>query len=267
MSGMRALALSCVVFTATLHGQMPTFEVASVKRAIAQNGAALPMMKCRGGAGTPDPTRLTCVNAPLSFLLCEAFGKEFYEVIGPDWMPLMAQGYDVTAIIPQGISKEQYLAMYQTLLVERFRLVLHHEMRDWPGYTLGVSKNGAKFRPSPESVPSNERFLRPVFSPGHVQVIVHGRSLDLLAKSFLHPCLHAPITNETGLQGDYDFTLDFQPDSTCLNAGYGPTSTGPDDWPDLRTALQTQLGLTLTQKKVRIDMLVIDHAEKMPAEN
>jgi uncharacterized protein (TIGR03435 family) len=47
----------------------------------------------------------------------------------------------------------------------------------------------------------------------------------------------------------------------------GPNDDPSDTGPTIFQAVQTQLGLTLEEKKVSFDLLVIDHAERMPAEN
>ena len=40
-----------------------------------------------------------------------------------------------------------------------------------------------------------------------------------------------------------------------------------DSGPDLLTAVQEQLGLRLERKKGLVEVLVVDHAEKVPTEN
>ena len=58
----------------------------------------------------------------------------------------------------------------------------------------------------------------------------------------------------TGLRGRYDFALQWAQRDT-------------DDGPSLFTAVQEQLGLRLVAQKGPVDILVIDHAEKIPTEN
>jgi uncharacterized protein (TIGR03435 family) len=41
---------------------------------------------------------------------------------------------------PREATKEQFQEMLQNLLVERFHLVFHHEMLNFPGYALVVDK-------------------------------------------------------------------------------------------------------------------------------
>jgi uncharacterized protein (TIGR03435 family) len=63
----------------------------------------------------------------------------------------------------------------------------------------------------------------------------------------------------TGLTGKYDFELEY----------VGPAFVDRPDvfGPTLFSAMEKQLGLRLEQKRTTLDALVIDHAEKMPADN
>jgi uncharacterized protein (TIGR03435 family) len=45
------------------------------------------------------------------------------------------------------------------------------------------------------------------------------------------------------------------------------TSDAADPGPDVLDAVQEQLGLKLTARKVPVETLVIDHVEKVPSEN
>ena len=62
-----------------------------------------------------------------------------------------------------------------------------------------------------------------------------------------------PVINQTGLAGVFNLQLTWTPD------GDKPKPDGP---PSLPTALREQLGLQLNSKRVPIEVLVIDHAEK-----
>ena len=78
------------------------------------------------------------------------------------------------------------------------------------------------------------------------------------------------VINNTGLKGNYDFTLRWTPDqsSPALNGpGAGPdSSTSSESGPSIFTAIQEQLGLKLESQKGSVEILVIDHVEK-PSEN
>jgi len=78
------------------------------------------------------------------------------------------------------------------------------------------------------------------------------------------------VVNDTGLKAKYEYTLTF-------TGGFGPSgpiarpldagASDPSGLPDIFSALQSQLGLKLEPKKVPVEVLVVDHMEKAPAEN
>jgi uncharacterized protein (TIGR03435 family) len=76
------------------------------------------------------------------------------------------------------------------------------------------------------------------------------------------------VADKTGLTGKYDFTLEFQGSmgpGGALPAATADATDGVE--PSLFAAIETQLGLRLSEKKTLLDVLVIDHIEKVPAEN
>jgi bla regulator protein BlaR1 len=76
-------------------------------------------------------------------------------------------------------------------------------------------------------------------------------SMELLA-SEISAAAGRPVVDQTGLKGNYDFTLKWGDDDP--------------DAPSIFTAIEEQLGLKLEPAKAAIDFLVIDRAEK-PDEN
>ncbi len=89
----------------------------------------------------------------------------------------------------------------------------------------------------------------------------------------------AYIVDETGLIGTYDFELEYQVAGLSLAfaqdfAGSGITlanfvthTTRTEMFPGLLPAVEKQLGLKLQKGKAPLDVVVIDHIEKVPAEN
>jgi uncharacterized protein (TIGR03435 family) len=77
------------------------------------------------------------------------------------------------------------------------------------------------------------------------------------------------VVDKTGLSGKYDFTLRFAGSMRAGGAFPNPAVSDPSDEPapDIFAALEMQLGLKLEKRKVTIDMLVVDRADKTPAEN
>ena len=66
------------------------------------------------------------------------------------------------------------------------------------------------------------------------------------------------IVNRTGMDGDYDFSLDLTPDENTPN---------PLDPSLIMDAMRRQLGLTLKTEDTEVEVLVVDGAEKVVAGN
>jgi uncharacterized protein (TIGR03435 family) len=94
---------------------------------------------------------------------------------------------------------------------------------------------------------------------------INARYSDLSMAGFagiLSRQIHLPVTDGTGLKGTFDFTLTW-----VMDQGEPIASPDADSGPTIFSALQAQLGLKLEQKKGPVDLLVIDHADKVPTEN
>ena len=85
----------------------------------------------------------------------------------------------------------------------------------------------------------------------------------------------ASLVDQTGLKGNYDFTLQFTPDQSPAamfkrpeGGSPGTDNAPPPDssGPSIFTVIQEQLGLKLESTKGPVDILIIDHVER-PSEN
>ncbi len=164
-----------------------------------------------------------------------------------------ADRYNIEAKVedPQKATEDQLLQMLQALLVERFSLKYHRESVDMPGFALVVSAKGPKLSRAKDQELSMS-FGGGVQKPNPEEAIslhVRGCSMARLA-NLLTQMSSGPVTDKTGLEGVYDFELNWDE-----NAG-----------PALSTALQQQLGLRLESQKVPVSMFVIESARK-PAGN
>jgi uncharacterized protein (TIGR03435 family) len=264
------------------------FEAATVKPFNADiYGPAREMFS--GGPGTADPGFLRS-SLPLQSLMMIAYQVHSDQIAGPGWIEDMR--YDVRARIPAGAVWPQVRLMLQNLIVERFAVQLHHEMRDFPAYNLTIAKGGAKLNQtaypnaSPRA-PSNMEFTLdqkgfPIipndfavqarvnwikkdaiystfraFSTARLAEEVAGALPDLLPRESREGLDDVParVIDVTGLTGKYDFTLQYQSEST--------DATGPS----IFKALENQLGLHLEKIKLPLDVIVIDHIDKTPEEN
>jgi uncharacterized protein (TIGR03435 family) len=209
-----------------------------------------------------------------------------YQLSAPDWME--ATRFDITARIPPGTTEEQLRLMEQTLLVERFRLTVHHETKEMQVYELTVGKNGPRLKESvgTETPPTGPPKLTtgsdgfPVF-PQNVSMMVMGprrarmqeigETMETFVR-FLSGQLSRPVTDSTGLKGKYDILLSWASERSGMAAPPpdGGASVNPPEAADLLPTLihaVQALGLKLEQKKGPVDMLVIDHMEKTPTGN
>ena len=73
---------------------------------------------------------------------------------------------------------------------------------------------------------------------------------------------YGPVLDKTGLDGGYTYVLTFMPLSA--QAVVSASDSAP---PDLFAAVQQQLGLKLEPAKGLVEILVVDHAERVPSEN
>ena len=68
-----------------------------------------------------------------------------------------------------------------------------------------------------------------------------------------------PVINDTGIAGTYDIRLRY--------SATGTGSTTDSNLPSIFTAVEERLGLKLEARRVSIEMLVIDHCERVPTDN
>lgn len=221
--------------------------------------------------GTPEPPgqhmgmfqfvypggMLRATATTLQFLLEWAYGiQPSQHAGGPSWME--TDRYDIVAKAEGNATDAEMRLLTQRLLAERFKLKLHREKKDVSAYMLRLGKTAPKLLPPK---PEETRSLRVVPQTGPDQkiasyhVIATRYSLKQLTDVFARQ-LGVVIVNQTGLDGDFDFTLDLTPDEN-RQSPLEPTL--------LMTAMREQLGLTLRSEKAPVEVLVIDGAEKVAA--
>jgi uncharacterized protein (TIGR03435 family) len=270
------LACLCALQAAALFAQQPSFDVASVKPAPPPTGSGFATFNS-GGPGTKDPSTVTYTNAALRDLVRLAYGVKDYQISAPAW--LSSTRFDVVAKVPPDSTKEQVVLMWRSLLAERFKITSHMETKELPVYALVVSKSGPKLKESNhEDSSSNPRFVSQggglQTSGGSAPQVgfsaprddgssavpsgVHRMSgskmpLSRLAE-MLSRSLDRPVLDMTALTGRYDVQLSYSSEDSA-------------DAPSIFGALERQLGLKLEPRKSAVSIVVVDHAEKVPAEN
>jgi uncharacterized protein (TIGR03435 family) len=220
------------------------FEVASIKPTATKDGSFTEQYPPGGGFSARGIT--------VKVLLRGSYALEDYQISGgPDW--ISSAGFDIQARAAAGtgdLPREQVRQMVQALLADRFHLVLHRETRQLPVYDLVVGKTGPRLHSADSSTGGTKTMLG--------QLIVKKMSMTTLA-SILAFDVKRPVRDETALNGEFAFTLEWTP-------GLGESDAGASSRPSLFTAVQEQLGLKLESAKGPVEVVVIDHVEK-PSEN
>jgi uncharacterized protein (TIGR03435 family) len=230
--------------------QAPRFDVASVK--------AMPG-EMHGGSFDVTPIGVSFHGYPLGFLIRWAYGLHAYqafETAGPDWLEpgLGCVRFDIQAKAGYPVPVQQLRLMLRTLLAERLKLSLHREMKNMTVAAILAAPDGPKLHPSEKD--------EMAFTPEGELFHFEGALLSRLDE-WLYQQVPYLIVDETGLQGRYDFDLNFLQYRDFATQGPGGRR---DMTPAINKALQP-LGLKLEQQRRPVEVLVIDHAEKTPTVN
>ncbi len=139
-----ALVLSGLMLTGSLaprwiaFAQQPrlAFEVTSIK----PNTMVSEMVKL----GPPVGGRFTATNVSLKMLVMRAWKVKNFEISGgPGWID--SARYDVAATAAESnIAEDQFKAMLQALIRDRFKFEAHRESKEMPIYALLPVRNGSK---------------------------------------------------------------------------------------------------------------------------
>jgi uncharacterized protein (TIGR03435 family) len=225
----------------------PAFEAVTVKPNTTGSG---------GSSSNGNRSQILMVNQTLKRLVERAYNVKPFQVTGPEWMENVH--FDIAAKYPENTRNEDRPAMLRTLLEDRFKLATHSEARQMPGYTLVVGKGGLKIKPvetdkdgGTDSNSSNNSVTL------KVTAISMGELADYLARR-----VGSAVIDSTGVEGAYTFELHWALDASNT----GAVDRGADEFAAIQDAIGT-LGLHLQAQKVPVQMVVVDHVERVPTEN
>jgi uncharacterized protein (TIGR03435 family) len=259
------------------------FEVASVKPNKTGDGRIM--------FGLQPGGRFNATNVTLRMLLRQAFNVQEFQITGgPDWMA--SDRFDVIAKAPEGeFTADLMRPMLQSLLAERFKLVVHNETREMPIYALVKARADGKLGPSlsqaavdcaavmrgrrggpPPTPPQPGQKIECGFMIGPGRLNAGGMPMSSLAQT-LSPQVGRIVLDKTELTGNYDFELTYSLEGLgSIFPGGGPPlingAPAPIDpnQPNLFTALQEQLGLKLDSQRGPVDVVVIDSVQQPAAD-
>jgi uncharacterized protein (TIGR03435 family) len=195
----------------------------------------------------------------------------------PKWVS--SDRYAINAEAAGNPTKDQMRLMLQSLLADRFKLAVHFERQETSALALVLDKPGKmgpKLYPHSSGPPCDAPSVLPLtcnsvsaqIKPNNVMFfgsrdVTMAQVAQALSSS---PTLRLefPVVDQTGLEGRFDFSLEWTRDT--LQSANPNSNAGPDDMRPYQEAIQEQLGLKLKSTRVFVNTLVIDHVER-PSEN
>jgi uncharacterized protein (TIGR03435 family) len=286
MVGLAALAAQCALGqmgapapqSAGAGAQLPVFEVASIRPSKADNGF-LNFMIAPNRFRVENGTAISLIRFAYHIKSDDQLPKE-PRWIGSDKFDIDAKIADAQAeamkkLLPDQ-KFEQYRLMVRSLLMDRFKLAISSQNKELPVLALVVAKSGSRLTPVKGSLDQQAQRM-PTLAGGSRGELKGGAVSMAMFTDWLSgrdDMGGRVVIDETGLTGNYDFTMNWTPDEqrNAMSNGNGATqgaaSAAALDSPagSIITALQEQLGLRLESTRAKVDTLVIDHIEK-PSEN
>ncbi len=225
--------------------------------------------EARGGPVRFTADGFTADAAPLEYLIRNAYNITRDNSVrglpawgATDYYVVSAKVADSDLTEWKTYSVNQRRQVLQQFLADRFHLSLHPETIEVPIYSLVVVKSGSKL----QRVTPPEGDQRGFMDPKDVGVevghhVTMGGLADMLSHSYFG--LDRQVFDHTGLTGNYDFTLTFEPMQSSRTGAEAVSE--PSGRPSIFTALEEQLGLKLEPSKGPLQTLVIDHVERPSA--
>jgi uncharacterized protein (TIGR03435 family) len=222
----------------------------------------------RGFSGirpAPGGERYLANQCTVKSMLTVAYHVKVDQIVGgPGW--LETELFDMNAKAEKPSSIDELHVMLVNLLGERFKLKLHHETKELPVYALSVDQGGPKLPPPNAGGEGAGQTWIDQQSTTFPQMKWHATSTTMDYFVFrLSQIMDRPVIDLTKLPGNYDFDLSFtrdlppgMPENALVNGAPIDTSG-----PTIYEAVRKQLGLRLDRQKGPVDIIVIDHVEKL----
>ena len=233
----------------------PSFEVVTIK----------PSRPGLVGKGFGQRGRhLNVNNESVTDIVNLAFGLHQQQILGaPAWAE--SEKFDVEGEADgEGVpSLDQYRIMLRKMLADRFHLAFHMDKKELSVYVLTVAKTGSKMTKS-----LNQDALAGLGMRGLGSVVGRGANMGNFRNFMQGNVMDRPVVDQTGIEGRYDFQLDWTPDEFQFSPIGVKAPPAPENaaHPDLYTAIQQQMGLKLEAVRAPVDVMVVDRVER-PSEN
>lgn len=275
-------------------GSNLAFEVASVRQNRSDDKPYMNVSPVLGDSPVSTGGVYSARNIPLIQFISFAYNLtqiQLESVVAQ--VPRTAEDrFDIEARAAGDPNKAEYRLMMQSLLADRFKLVVHREIREVPIYALVLAKPGklgSQIRlhkpddpvctASPEPALHGpievdaEGFPLACGGPMGMKASAPGRmkngGRDVAMARFAAIItgvgeVDRPIVDRTGIKGTVDFTLEWG--KTYRGNGLTPDIQPDPDAPTFQEALEEQLGIKIVPQKGPQELFFIDHLER-PSEN
>jgi uncharacterized protein (TIGR03435 family) len=266
----------------------PEFEVATIKPTDPE---------FKGTRAQIQPTGMVNVSGmPLKQMIQLAWDRNNADLVdAPKWtedarFDLVARAFaSTTQTDVPPIEIDTLRQMLRTLLIERFKMKTHFEDRSLNAYTLTASEKPRLTKADPSSrmrcqegpaagapdprtrFPTRNRLI----TCQNLTMAQFADRLMALAGGYVQ----IPVADKTGLEGGWDFTLNFSAIGIFQNAGRGGeagpagaagggalAASDPNGAISLPEAIDKQLGLKLDMQKRPVPVLVIDSIAEKPVD-
>jgi len=254
-TGLAALACGSL-FGQTAQAQA-RFEIADVQ--VTPKIVANPYMEVT----PPNKGRYEFHSASMIDLIQAAYGFDFDKILGgPSWLEM--DRFEVIAKVPpgtketvppgpaQGALPEAVKEMLQSVLADRFKLVIRQQTRPLPGYALVVDKK-PQMKEADGSGDTGCRFVPPI-DPTDTMIRFSCKNMSMGAfAAFLPRLVGGPgMIDKTELKGLWNFDLKWQRSAAPLG--------GADE-------IGKQLGLKLESQPIPTPILMVESVNKTPTAN
>jgi uncharacterized protein (TIGR03435 family) len=236
----------------------PAFDIADVH-------TSPRTMTPRMSGGVLRGNRFEIRQATMVDLVRVAYGVDADKVLGgPSWVEL--DRFDVLAKAPPATAPDVVRQMLQSLLAERFNLVVRQENKPMLAFVLSLGKGKPKLK---EADGSGDTGCRPQQQPGaepgsipYNLYVCRNVTMDAfvtMIHNFANGYLTSPTVNSTGLAGSWDFELKWTSLGLLARAG--------GDGITLFDAVSKQLGLKLEPQQMPQPVVQLVSVNRTPGAN
>ena len=247
-----------------IFAQQPKFEMADVHVSPTARGFA------QNFGGVLREGRYVNRDATMLKLIVAAYGGSEDDIAGgPGW--ISSDLFDVVAKVPAGTTLATANLMLQSLLADRFHLMVRHDTRPVPRYVLTVGKSGSKLKPSGGT---ENPGCQPIQQPGgaagpadpgsvpNIKVACHNLTSQAIAENLRQMAngyFDHDVIDLTKLESAWDFELEWTPRGALAAKGAAGIS--------VFDAVEKQLGLKAELQNTPMPALVIESVDRKPTPN